>query len=238
MSRRNLASAVCAGMALLAAAPASAGLLFIDPIYGYQETENIVYGTGKLTGGKTMPLLMDVYQPVDIGKGKVQSNRPAVVIQDGGAWTSGDKGNGRVVTVAQYFAKRGYTVFVGDYRQVGDSPATAGPGPWNAIDPASNGSILGFLTAIYPSVNVVRVGIEDFAAAIMHVRNNAALYGIDPNHIAGAGGSAGGINLLDLQYIGNVGPALAHPSQPGVCRLHDGRLGPDRKRWSSTLHAQ
>lgn len=186
MSRRVITSIVFAALAICAAAPVSAGLLYIDPLYGYQETENIQFALGKTTGG-TMPLLLDVYQPTDIGKGKVQTNRPAVVIQDGGAWTSGDKDNGRVVQAATYLTQRGYTVFVANYRQVGDSPATAGPGPWSSIDPASNSSVLGFLTAIYPSVNVVRVGIEDLAAAITYVRTNAALYGIDPNHIAGAG---------------------------------------------------
>ena len=48
------------------------------------------------------------------------------------------------------------------------------------------------------------MAIEDYAAAITYVRTNAALYGIDPNHIAGIGGSAGAIDLLDLQYNGDT----------------------------------
>ncbi len=191
---------------LSAASPVFAGLLYMDPLYGFNQTENIQYGLGKTKTG-TKPLLLDVYQPTDIGKGKVQTNRPAVVIQDGGAWTSGSKDNGRVTYVAEFLVKRGYTVFIADYRQTGDNPATAGPGPWNSLSPSSNGSLLGLYTVVYPGVNVVRAGIEDFASAITYVRNNASLYGIDPNHIAGVGGSAGAINLLDLQYNGDTSKA-------------------------------
>ena len=203
MSQRVIASSVFAALVFCAAETASAGLLYIDPIYGYQKTSNIQFALGKTTSG-TMPLLLDVYQPTDIGQGKVQANRPAVVIQDGGAWVSGDKENGRVVQAATYLTQRGYTVFIANYRQVGDSPAAPGPGPWNSLSPSSNSSGLGAGTFIFPSHNVIRNGIEDFAAAITYVRNNAALYGVNPNYIAGAGGSAGAINLLDLQYNGNT----------------------------------
>jgi hypothetical protein len=201
--RRTTIVLLLIAAALSAASPAAAGLLYIDPLYGFQQTENIQYGVGKLTSG-TMPLLLDVYQPTDIGKGKVQTNRPAVVIQDGGAWTSGDKDNGRVTYVAEYMVKRGYTVFIANYRQINDSPAKADAGPWNSITLSGNGSVLGFGTTVYPGTNVVRVGIQDFASAISYVRANAALYGIDPNHIAGVGGSAGAINLMDLQYNGDT----------------------------------
>src|SRR5690606_2633866 len=97
---------------------------------------------------------------------------------------------------------------IANYRQVGDSPSTAGPGPWDNLDPAANGSVLGFLTSIYPNVNTVRVAVEDYATAITHVRTNGSLYGIDSNHIAGIGGSAGAINLLDLQYNGDTSHAI------------------------------
>lgn len=198
---RSLAMAL--PMILLAARPVSAAMIYLDELYGFSLTSDVQFGTGNTTGGP-MPLLMDVYQPTYIGMAPVLANRPAVVIQDGGAWTSGDKTNGRVTTVAKFLAKRGYTVFIADYRQVGDSPSTAGPGPWSTLSPSSNSSLLGFYTTIYPGVNVVRVGIEDFAKAITYVRTNAATFGIDGGHIAGVGGSAGAINLLDLQYNGDT----------------------------------
>ena len=214
MSRPLSAFVVFCVIAAPAASRVEAGLLYIDQLYGYQKTSDIQFGTGNTTNG-AMPLLMDVYQPTDIGNAPVQTNRPAVVIQDGGAWTSGDKGNGRVTTPAIYLAQHGYTVFIADYRQVGDSPSTAGPGPWSNLNPSAHSSGLGLATSIYPSVNVVRVGIEDFAKAITFVRTNAATYGIDPNEIAGVGGSAGGINLLDLQYNGNT-TAASYRTQANI----------------------
>jgi hypothetical protein len=191
---------------LWCAPPLYAAQIYLDPLYGWSLQSDVVYGTGKVNfGTSTKQLKMDIYQPVDIGKAPVLANRPAVVIQDGGAWTSGSKTNGRVTTAAKYMAQHGYTVFVTDYRQVGDFPS-AGPGPWQSLNPGGNGSLFGASWSVYPTLTVVRAGIEDFSVAISHVRNNAALYGIDPNRIGAAGGSSGGINVLDLQYNG-VTPA-------------------------------
>jgi acetyl esterase/lipase len=104
-------------MMLVPIAARGDGQLYLDALYGYNRTTDIVFGTGNTNNGP-MQLLLDVYQPTDIGLGAVQSNRPAIVIQDGGAWTSGDKQNGRVVTPAIFLAQRGFTVFVADSRQV------------------------------------------------------------------------------------------------------------------------
>lgn len=192
-------------LAITVSVPAAAGQLYLDQLYGYSKTSDIVFGVGQTNNGP-MQLLLDVYQPVDIGLAQVQHNRPAVVLQDGGAWTSGEKDNGRVVTPAIYLAQRGYTVFIADYRQVGDSPVS-GPGPWQNLSISGNGSTMGGIVSLYPSKNVIRAGIEDFATAMTYVRNNAALYDIDPNRIGAGGGSAGAVNVLDLQYNGNTAGA-------------------------------
>lgn len=173
--------------------PASAAQVYIDHIYSVTRTRDVVYGTGAVSGGGSMALLMDVWQPTYNGTYQVLPNRPAIVIQDGGAWTTGDKNNSRVTDFARYMARRGYTVFTTDYRQFNDFPV-AGPGPW---DQNLN---FGFPLNIYPTANVIKAGIEDFATAISHVRANAATYGIDPNRIAAAGGSSGAINAMYLQY--------------------------------------
>ena len=207
MRRTLIAFVFCCAIIGPAVSPLQAGLLYLDPLYGVQKTSNVQFATGNTNNG-AMPLLMDVYQPTDIGLAPVQANRPAIVIQDGGAWTFGDKENGRVVTPALFLAQRGYTVFIANYRQVGDSPSTAGPGTWSNLNPSANSSVLGFLTAVYPGVNTVRVGVEDYAKAISYVRTNFDDFGIDPNYIAGIGGSAGAINLLDLQYNGDTSNAL------------------------------
>ncbi|MGD9648499.1 MAG: alpha/beta hydrolase [Pirellulales bacterium] len=170
----------------------SGAQLYIDHIYSVTRTRDVVYGTGGTTSG-SMQLLMDVWQPTDKGTGAVQPNRPAIVIQDGGAWSTADKDNSRVTDFARYMAQRGFTVFTTDYRQVGDSPV-AGPGPWDQnLD-------FEFPLNVFPGANVIKSGVEDFATAISYVRANAALYGIDPNRIAAAGGSAGAVNAMYLQY--------------------------------------
>lgn len=174
------------------ATPASAALLYIDHIYSVTRTRDVVYGSGATQSG-SMQLLMDVWQPTDKGQGAVQPNRPAIVIQDGGSWTNGSKDSNRVTDFARDMARRGFTVFAVDYRQFNDNPI-AGKGPWD------QNISFEFPLNIYPTANVIKSGIQDFATAISHVRVNAATYGVDPDRIAAAGGSAGAINAMLLQY--------------------------------------
>ena len=176
---------------LLRVSPADAGRLFVDPIYGVSITSNITYAFGNTTG-TSIPLKLDIYSPTNIGQGAVPHLSPAVVLQDGGAWTSASKEHERVTTPATYLAQRGFTVVTANYRQINDNPV-AGPGPWNSLN-------FPFYIQLYPSANVVRAGIEDFAKAMEWTRANAVTYGIDASRIAAAGGSAGGINALLLTY--------------------------------------
>jgi hypothetical protein len=187
-------------IALAGVSAVFAGRTFFDPIYGVSTTSNIVYASGNTTGAQ-IPLTLDVYRPTNIGLGAVPALSPAVVLQDGGAWTSASKDHERVTTPAIYFAQRGFTVITANYRQIDDNPVV-GAGPWNSLS-------FPFYIQIYPSANVVRAGIEDFAMAMAWTRANAATYGIDPNRIAAAGGSAGGIDALLLTY--NNPPAAYAP---------------------------
>jgi acetyl esterase/lipase len=172
----------------------------VDPIYGVSITSNITYAFGNTTGGP-LPLKLDIYRPTNIGQGAVPALSPAVVLQDGGAWTSASKEHERVTIPANYLAQRGFTVISANYRQINDNPVV-GAGPWNSLS-------FPFYIQLYPSANVVRAGIEDFARAVEWTRSNAAIYGIDPNRIAAAGGSAGGIDALLLTY--NNPPATYSP---------------------------
>ena len=81
MSRRLGRTAFC--VFFLSASAASAGTLYMDPLYGYTKVSNVVYGVGNTNLGP-MQLLADVYQPTDVGLGPVENNRP-VVIQIGRA---------------------------------------------------------------------------------------------------------------------------------------------------------
>lgn len=192
MRRRTLVCILMLAAMCSTVTPVSAAYLYIDQIYATTRTRDVVYGVGNTQNG-SMDLVMDVWQPRDRGTGAVLPDRPAIVIQDGGSWTNGSKDNSRVTDFARYFAQRGYTVFAVNYRQFNDSPI-AGPGPWD-----QNLSFQ-FPLNVYPTANVIKSGIEDFATAISHVRANAELYGINPDRIGAAGGSAGAINAMYLQY--------------------------------------
>ncbi len=192
---------------LAAASPVYAGNAFFDPIYGYTVTRDVVYGYGKRLFQSDKALKCDIYQPVDIGLGPVPQNRPAIVIQDGGAWTSCSKDNGRVVTPAIYQAQRGFTVVVTDFRLIEDF-GIPGRGPFG--DEPYDGLSLFCNFVLYPGFTIVQCAIEDFAVAIAWTRSNAASLGINPGLICACGGSSGGIDVLLLQYNHNpINPAYA-----------------------------
>jgi len=199
-------------LTIAVSATAYAGQVYVDELFGVQVTTDVQYGSGA-TGAGNIPLLADIYHPVDIGNGPIPVNRPAIVIQDGGAWTSARKNRPRVTMPAQYLAQRGYTVIVTDYRQgaPGLPFGLADPGPHAPVTVGQTtfgtapyaGITAGTVYGFYPGINPIRAGIEDFAVAIDWTRTNAAALGIDPNRIGIAGGSAGGIDALLLQYNNN-----------------------------------
>lgn len=198
MSRRTRVFVFLIALCLSGGSVFGDGSLYMDPLYGVSSQLDVFYGQGNTNYGP-LDLYLNVYQPTDIGLAPVLNNRPLVVIQDGGAWTSGDKDAGRVVTPAMYLAQRGYTTITADYRQVENSPIV-GPGAWNNLD-------IGFPVNIYPGAYVIKSGVEDFARAISWARSNAGSLGIDTNRVGVAGGSAGGVNALLLQYNNNPVPS-------------------------------
>jgi predicted esterase len=177
---------------------AYAGTPFLDPIYGYALTTDVRYASGVTEGGP-IDLRLDIYRPTNIGQGALPALSPAVVIQHGGSWTSGDKD--QAFTPGTFLARHGFTVVSAQYRLSGDNPVP-GNGPWNAVS-------FPFYLSIFPGTDAIRAGIEDFGKAMSWTRANAASYGIDPNKIAAAGGSAGGINALLHTY--NNPPAASAP---------------------------
>src|SRR5688572_5749177 len=119
MKRFTGALAICTAITLPTASPAHAGTAFLDPIYGYSLTSDILYGSGNTDDGP-MDLRLDIYRPTNIGQGAVPALSPAVVLQHGGAWTSGDKD--QAFTPGTFLAKHGFTVVSAQYRLSGDNP--------------------------------------------------------------------------------------------------------------------
>jgi dienelactone hydrolase len=184
-------------------ATVQAGLVYVDALYDYSLTT--VQFAQATTNSGNVSLLADIYQPVFNGRGAVPVNRPALVLQDGGAWVSASRTNGRVTDPARYFARRGYTVIVTDYRQGSSVGGSVTPTVGNTQFGTAPYAGLGvpFPYNFVPGTTAVRAGIEDFAVAIDWVRTNSSFLGIDPMRIAAGGGSAGAINLLMLQYNNN-----------------------------------
>lgn len=119
-------------------------------------------------GGSRLTLLMDLWLPPNIG-----TNRPLVVWVHGGGFRTGGKEAG--ADEALGYARAGYAAASVNYRLTPDNETNAATRTL-AIQQAS----------------------DDVMNAIRYLKQNAALYRIDPTRIAVLGSSAGGaIALVD-----------------------------------------
>lgn len=156
---------------------------FIDPIFKYEEIENITYGTAK-SGDTTMPLLLDVYRPV--ASAQLPNKLPAMIFAFGGGWRKGSKDTKYIRDFCEYFAERGYVAISIQYRIAKDNPP---PQPGPAPNPEAND--------LYRLMNAA---FQDTCDAVRWVRTNAAKYNIDPNRIGVGGVSAGAVNALSVGF--------------------------------------
>ncbi|MEQ8667611.1 MAG: alpha/beta hydrolase [Pirellulales bacterium] len=169
---------------------ASAGTLYLDPMFGVQKTSNLVYGQGLIDNGNALlDLKLDIYQPTDIGVA-VPESRPTIMWIHGGGWEGGTK---RSVNQEEEWVPRGYNVVSIEYRLLGDNvPLTTGP--------ADDFPFLGFLGP--PGItSTVNASLEDGALALEWLHANANTYGIDTKRIGVAGISAGAVNALVLGHL-------------------------------------
>jgi len=125
---------------------------------------------------------MDIYTPV----GSTNSSRPALLIVHGGGWSGGDKSQAELVSIANYFASRGFVCASINYRLTGNDPPPA-PQFWQDI-------VGGLVTAA--QVHASYAGVTDTITAVRYLRARADELGINPDRIFAAGGSAGAFNVL------------------------------------------
>lgn len=183
---------------------ATAGELYVDPIFETTETYDIEYGKSLTGDGINKPRYLDIYQPV--GVGVPTNNKPAIVMMHGGYFYEGDKreDDGPVAGVyAKKFAERGYVAVSINYRLLLEDNK-----------PTSLGAPLVLAKEKFPEwmdeklpewgvteqdyCNEIAAATEDLAMAINWLRAHASTYGIDPNRIASGGYSAGAVSSLML----------------------------------------
>ncbi|WP_217350353.1 alpha/beta hydrolase [Ruegeria sp. HKCCD7255] len=192
----------------------------------YSLEAGVVYGEGLVTKeGKAVSrdLWMDVYHPTETAA----TPRPAVILTFGGAFHRGSprltlqSGGAQDTSMGNYcrrFAARGYTCFAIDYRLTPEGPVPSGKGyqtDW--IKPDS-------LLPLLPQANHIRETMdlppldfsipeqektmvdgvisaaEDLHKAVLHVRELADRYEIDPNRIALGGFSAGAVTSWNVAH--------------------------------------
>jgi predicted esterase len=192
----------------------------------YSLEAGVVYGQGVVTKeGKAVSrdLWMDIYFPTK----KTVSPRPAVILTFGGAFHRGSprltfqSGGAQDTSMGNYcrrFAARGYACFAIEYRLTPEGPVPSGEGyksDW--INPDS-------LLPLLPQANHIRETMdlppldftitaqektmvdgvisaaEDLRKAVLHIRENADRYDIDPDRIALGGFSAGAVTSWNVAH--------------------------------------
>ncbi|WP_197167879.1 alpha/beta hydrolase [Neorhodopirellula pilleata] len=156
---------------------------FLDPIFEYQEIENITYCTAK-SGDTTMPLLLDIYRPV--ASPQLPTKLPAMILAFGGGWRKGSKDVKYIRDLCGYYAQRGYVAISIQYRIEKDNPPAL-PGP--APNPEGNDQF-----------RLINAAFQDTCDAVRWVRANASSYNIDPKRIGIGGVSAGAFNALHTAF--------------------------------------
>lgn len=200
---RRLAGVITVAVALLATSwpvARAEGVRYRDEVFTEVTTKSdIVYGQATDYLGQLKVLTLDVHTP----KGDTAERRAAVVWVHGGYFKRGSKEDYQ--DVIQQFARAGYVTVAINYRlnpTIPESPA----------DVVAEGRLDEY-------IDTVRDAQHDAQAAIRWVRANASRLRVDPELVAVAGHSAGGLtanmvafNDEDPGTSGNPG----HSSRPAA----------------------
>lgn len=196
------------------------------PAITYRLEAGVVYGKGVVTReGKRVSrdLWMDIYHPNE----PTSEPRPAVILTFGGAFHRGSprltfqSGGAQDTSMGNYcrrFAARGYRCFAIEYRLTPEGPVLSGEGyqeEW--IEPNSLLPLLPQANHIRQTMNLppidfavpdqrkvmvdgVIAAAEDLRKAVLHIREFATEYEIDPNRIVIGGFSAGAVTSWNVAH--------------------------------------
>ncbi|MDX1358882.1 MAG: alpha/beta hydrolase [Clostridia bacterium] len=152
--------------------------------YSVRITRGMVYGEGLSHAAQgseeseVIELLLDLYEPLNAPDG-----RPAIILIHGGGLKTGSRQHGPIVSMAKYFAARGWVAVSIDYRLADDYGTV--PDDWEeAIESLPLFKQTNVPYAIYPAV-------RDAKAAVRWLYANADEYHVNTDYITVAGGSAG-----------------------------------------------
>jgi acetyl esterase/lipase len=142
---------------------------YLPPAFEVHVVDDVVFGQAPNVDGHVETLRLDLYLPVD----DPAPLRPAIMWFHGGGFRPGnDKRQIYVPWFAEAFASRGYVGIAPDYRVRAD--------PMSDLE------------------GTVRDAVADARMALAWVRAQSHEYHIDPHRVALAGGSAGGMVVLNL----------------------------------------
>lgn len=154
---------------------AQSGVRYKTEIFTKIDTiKNVQYGESMNIKSESEKLLLDIYLP----QSDTEKKRPLLVCVHGGGFVNGDKEKGFQISFCKGFAKKGYVTSSINYRLGVEKPRTD----------------LNYFEAMYRAV-------QDAKTAVRFFRKNAEKYGIDTTKIIIAGGSAGGMTVLQLAYL-------------------------------------
>lgn len=161
--------------------PSLVAEVYREPRFSITTTQDVTYGMGlrrdswTAETGDSVPLLLDIYSPDTPS----ELSRPVMLLIHGGGFEGGSADFPNMVHTAEYFAGRGWVVFVVDYRLEADFGTV--PTDWPP-------KLVG---AHYPAS-------RDVKAAVRWLYANADQYNISTNHITALGGSVGGMLAVML----------------------------------------
>lgn len=160
--------------------------VYTNAIYSVDVEEDVVYGQGlshsswNSADTTTMDLKLDIYQPDND-----EINRPAIMFIHGGSFRIGDKQWNSYLELVHYFAARGFVTLSINYRVESDYGTIP-----NDIDITVD-QFNEFTVDVKNQIKAMYPATRDAKAALRWLYANAEQYGINPDYISVAGGSAG-----------------------------------------------